>query len=79
MFPLAAAATEYGALASRGSFSRLTSDLAEALSSPDFETAVWVAAAVAIVVLALRRNGRLAFVLLLCCGAAFAAKLFDLW
>lgn len=75
MVPFAAAATEYGALASRGSFARFT----DALSSPDLETVAWVAAAVAIVVLATCRRGRLAFMLLLVCGAAFAGKALDLW
>ena len=75
MVPFATAAAEYGALASRGSFARV----ADALASPDLETVAWIAAGVAIVVLATCRRGRLAFKLLLVCGAAFAGKVLDLW
>jgi hypothetical protein len=79
MVPLAVAGAEYGVLASRGGLSRLTSDAIDALSSPDLETVAWIAAAAGIVLLGTRRNGRLAFALLLLCAAAFAVKVLDLW
>ncbi len=75
MVPFAVAGVEYGAVASRGSFARVVG----ALSSPDLETVGWAAAAIAIVVLATCRRGRLAFMLLLACGAALAGKVLDLW
>lgn len=78
MVPFAVAGAEYGALVSRGSSSRITSDLADALSSPDLETVAWVAAIVAVALLATRRNSRLAFALLLGCAAALAVKVLDL-
>lgn len=79
MVIFATAAAEYGGLASRGSASRFTSNVMDALSSPDLATVAWIAAAVAIAVLALRRNGRLAFMLFLLCAAAFAVKVLDPW
>lgn len=79
MLPFAQAAVEYGALASRGGLSRLASDAADALSSPSPELAAWIAAAVAIVLLATRRRGALAYVLLLAGGAVIAARALDLW
>lgn len=75
MVPFAAAAGEYGALASRGSFERF----ADALSSPDLGTVALGAAAVGIVVLATRRSWRLAFLLLMVSAAVLAANLLDLW
>ncbi len=75
MVPFAVAGVEYGAVASRGSFARVV----DAVASPDLETVAWAAAAIAIVVLATCRRGRLAFTLLLVCGAAFAGKVLDLW
>lgn len=74
MIPLAVAATEYGAVASRGTLERFT----DALASPDLETLAWGAAIVAIGVLATRRSWRLVFLLLAVCGA-FGARLLDLW
>jgi hypothetical protein len=79
MVPFAVAGAEYGALAGRGSLSRVTSDVLDALSSPDLETVAWVAAAVGVVLLATRRRGRLAFMLLLAGAAVFAVKILDLW
>lgn len=73
MVPFATAAAEYGALASRGSFGRL-GEVVDALASPSLETAALLAAGVAVVVLAARRRGRLAFLVLLICAAAVAVK-----
>lgn len=69
---LATAATEYGALASRGA-SPLT-DVVQALSSPGIETVAGVAAAVVVVALVTRHNGRRALLLLLAGGAWLAWK-----
>jgi hypothetical protein len=74
MTPLAVAATEYGAVASRGAFSRLT----DAVASPDLDTLAWAAAVVAVVVFATRRSWRLVLLLLVICGA-LGAKVLDLW
>lgn len=79
MIPFAVAATEYGALAGRGSLGSFASGVVDALSSPDLETVAWVAAVVAVVLLATRRSGRLAFMLLLACAAIFAIEALDLW
>lgn len=73
MVPFATAAAEYGAIASRGSFGRL-GEVLDALASPSLETAGLLAAGVAVVVLAARRRGRLAFLVLLICAAAVAVK-----
>jgi len=79
MIPFAVAGAEYGALVSRGGLSRLTTDVVDALSSPDLGTIGWIAVAAAVVLLATRRNGRLAFALLLVCAGAFAVRVLDLW
>lgn len=74
MIPLAVAATEYGAVASRGTFSQFT----DALAAPGLDTLAWGAAIAVILVLATRRSWRLVLLLLVACGA-LGAKLLDLW
>lgn len=74
MVPFAVAGAEYGALASRGSFARVS----DALSSPDLATVAWGAAAFAAVVLATRGKWTLALMLLLGCGVS-AAKFLGVW
>ena len=64
---------------SRGAASRLASGVVDALSSPDLETLAWIAVVAAVLLLATRRGGRLAFVLLLACAAVFAVRALDLW
>ncbi len=74
MIPLAVAATEYGAVASRGTFARL----GDVLSSPDADTLAWGAALAVAVLLVGWRSWRLALLLLVVAGAV-GAKLLDLW
>lgn len=74
MIPFAVAATEYGAVASRGTLSRFT----DALASPDLGALAWGAAIVAIGVLATRRSWRLVLLLLAVCGV-LGARLLDVW
>lgn len=74
MVPFAVAATEYGAVASRGTLARLD----DALSSPDAETLAWGAAVAVAVVLVGRRSWRLALLVLVALGAV-GTKLLDLW
>lgn len=74
MLPIAVAATEYGAVASRGAFARL----GDVISSPDAETLAWGAALVVAAVLVGRRSWRLALLLLVAVAVA-GTKLLDLW
>lgn len=74
MTPLAVAATEYGAVASRGAFARL----GDLLSSPDADTLAWSVGVLVAIALVGRRSWRLALLLLVVAGAV-GAKLLDLW